>query len=125
MITLASSAAHPFCGLINNESEEAYLKTISLIDDKEMERVLKKAAEKGVGFEINMGDAMRMVKHDVVFKMYKMAKDCGCKFYLGSDAHHPQEMRDSFAIFEKSKIEEAQYWFSKCNVVGKKIIYFL
>ena len=94
--------AHPSCSLINVASEEAFLHTLDLIDEKEMARVWKKAAAKGLGIELNTGDAARVLKCDVVYKMFKLAKEQGCKFYLGSDAHHPKEHTDSLPFFEKA-----------------------
>ena len=32
---------------------------------------------------------------------YKIAKKCGCKFYLGSDAHHPEVFENTIAMYEK------------------------
>lgn len=42
---------------------------------------------------------------------YRIAKDCGCKFYLGSDAHHPDELEIAKKQFERMidllKLEES------------------
>ena len=32
--------------------------------------------------------------------IYKAAKDAGCKFYLGSDSHHPSEFKNAKKYFE-------------------------
>ena len=26
-----------------------------------------------------------------MLRPYRIAKDCGCKFFMGSDAHHPEK----------------------------------
>jgi len=39
---------------------------------------------------------------DTVLRIFKIAKQCGCKFYLGSDAHHPNWFNDVKAIFERA-----------------------
>lgn len=84
--------AHLSCALLNKKSKDDYLYTLSLIKSEDMERLFKKAAELGVGIEINLGDMEYSEGHeDRVLRMYKIAKACGCKFYLGSDAHHPSE----------------------------------
>lgn len=31
-----------------------------------------------------------------------MAKNVGCKFYCGSDAHHPRELEGAKKIFERA-----------------------
>ena len=30
-----------------------------------------------------------------VFRPYVIAKDCGCKFYLGSDSHHGTNLKNA------------------------------
>ena len=39
---------------------------------------------------------------DVVLRPYRIAKDCGCKFYCGSDAHHPKNLDCAKARFERA-----------------------
>ncbi len=39
---------------------------------------------------------------DTVLRMFRIAKSCGCKFYLGSDAHHPASLDWAAAIFERA-----------------------
>ena len=38
----------------------------------------------------------------VVLRPYIIAKRCGCKFYLGSDAHRPSQLDNAKAIFERA-----------------------
>ena len=33
--------------------------------------------------------------------MFRIAKSCGCRFYLGCDAHHPSELDAAHAGFER------------------------
>ena len=89
--------AHLSCSLIAPTSEE-YLATLEAIPSEEMYRLFTKAAELGVGIELNMGtnDATA----DTVLRMYKIAKECGCKFYCGSDAHHPSGLDGARARME-------------------------
>jgi histidinol phosphatase-like PHP family hydrolase len=34
--------------------------------------------------------------------MFRIAKAQGCRFYLGSDAHHPDELLKARRIFERA-----------------------
>ena len=92
--------AHLACRLINKKSPEDYLKTLSLIPEDEMTRLFTKAASLGCGIELNRDDmSFRWGGIDTVLRPFKIAKSCGCKFYLGTDAHHPNEfdgMRETY-----------------------------
>ena len=92
--------AHPTCFLIDRRSEEDFVKTLSLIPDEEIERIFTKTAALGCGIELNK--TVMCYEHggrDANLRFYKIAKDCGTKFYLGTDAHHPDNfcgMRETF-----------------------------
>ena len=93
--------AHLTCGLIAPDRDE-YIKVLKLIPEEEMERLFKKAAKLGVGIEINSGDMnFKDEEEDVVLRPYRVAKRCGCKFYCGSDAHHPKNLDAAIARFER------------------------
>ena len=94
--------AHLTCGLIAPTREE-YLEVLRLLPEEEMERLFKKAAELGVGIELNSSD-MNFAEEeaDIVLRPYRIAKSCGCKFYCGSDAHHPAGLDKAKAIFERA-----------------------
>jgi len=95
--------AHLTCPLIAPSREE-YLETISLIPEAEMRRLFTKAKEKGVGIELNRADLdiSDEKETDIIYRPYKVAKECGCKFYFGSDAHKPEELDIAKNIFEKA-----------------------
>ena len=95
--------AHPACSLIHHASREDYIETLKLIPSDEMERVFTCAARVGVGIEINQYD-MRFSDNeaDDVLRMFKIAKACGCKFYLGSDAHHPKDFLTTEVNFNRA-----------------------
>jgi histidinol phosphatase-like PHP family hydrolase len=58
-----------------------------------MKRLFAKAAKLGVGIEINVGDwELEESALPETMRPYRIAAECGCKFYLGSDAHAPDEM---------------------------------
>ena len=53
-----------------------------------MRRLFAKAAQHGVGIELNSSDMNFLNEEEsVVLRPCKIIKRCGCKFYLGSDAH--------------------------------------
>lgn len=95
--------AHLACSLINLKSREDYLETLSFISQSEMERLFSKAAELGLGIELNYGD-MKQICNGVeqVLRIFLTAKQCGCKFYLGSDAHSRTEGLGAIDTFEKA-----------------------
>ena len=93
--------AHLACPLICNGPREDYLQTISLIPEADMQRLFTKAARLGVGIELNPGEMKCTDEEaDTVLRMFRIAKGCGCKFYCGSDAHHPAGLDKAKAIFE-------------------------
>lgn len=94
--------AHLTCGLMAQNREE-YLEILKIISREKMKRLFKKAAELGVGIELNYSDMNFADKEkDIVLKPYRIAKECGCKFYLGSDAHHPEQLDVAKTIFERA-----------------------
>ena len=94
--------AHLTCGLIAPERQEC-LEVLKLIPEEEMKRLFNKAAQLGAGIELNRDD-MKFTDQeaDVVLRPYRIAKQCGCKFYLGSDAHTNKGLDESKAIFERA-----------------------
>ena len=95
--------AHLACGLIDQRSRQDYLDTLSLIPDGDMNRLFKKAASVGAGIELNLSDmTFRDGEEDFVLRPFRIAKACGCKFYLGSDAHHPKSFERCRPIFERA-----------------------
>ena len=95
--------AHPACGLINHKSRQDFLDTLSQISDEDMERLFKKAADVGLGIELNQSDmSFNDNEADIVLRPFRIAKKCGCKFYLGSDSHHPKDFANAKEIFERA-----------------------
>lgn len=61
---------------------------LSLISDSAMYSIFKECSEKGVGIELNIKTInMSDEQKEVFLRPYLIAKECGCKFYLGSDSH--------------------------------------
>lgn len=94
--------AHLTCGLIDS-SREKFLKTIDAIDEEKMKKIFIKAAKAGVGIELNSDDMkFKDSEAKTVLRPYRIAKDVGCKFYMGSDAHHPKGLDEAKMYFERA-----------------------
>lgn len=97
--------AHLTCSLIE-KSHEKYVEVFNSIPEQGMKEVFKKSAEKGVGIELNASDMIfafeKFTKKeiDVIMRPYIVAKNVGCKFYCGSDAHHPNDLESAKNAFE-------------------------
>ena len=73
------------------------------ISNEDMYRLFSKAASLGVGIELNAHHFR--IEEDIAeenMRMYKIAKECGCKFYCGSDAHKVCE-QDIIKYFENTQ----------------------
>jgi len=55
----------------------------------------------GLGIELNMGhgELTDPAKRETVLRPYFIAKEQGCRFYLGSDAHHPSDLDGAMTRF--------------------------
>ncbi len=85
--------AHLTCPLLAPADWEAHLSVLDMISDEEYTEAFTKIAKKGAGFELNF-NPRKYTQEDLfrVLRPYKIAKDVGCKFYFGSDAHHPADL---------------------------------
>ena len=77
-------------------------KTLDLISDVDLNDLFSRAAEKGAGIELNF-DELNMDENakPSVYRIFEAAKANGCKFYFGSDAHHPGEFVHAKENFTK------------------------
>ena len=95
--------AHLACILINKKTRADYLDTLSMIPSEEMYRLFKKAARLGCGIELNLSDMyFADDEAEIVLRPFRIAKECGCKFYLGSDAHHPKNFYKFIERYERA-----------------------
>ena len=95
--------AHLACCLMDSTSRAANARLLDLIDEKEMERVFRRAAALGCGIEINSDDMIFTPdEQESVLRIFRVAKRCGCKFYFGSDAHHPAWLDQAKALFDNA-----------------------
>lgn len=83
-----TSMAHPFeavCCPYDNRI------LMDMITDDEFRRMFSATAEKGIAVEINIAGIREKtpeeIADDPVIRMYRLAKECGCKFTFGSDSH--------------------------------------
>ena len=96
--------AHLACPLLAPCGDrEAYRIVLNMIPTETMAILFKKAAMLGVGIELNSTDMnFSDAETDTVLRMFRIAKEAGCKFYLGSDAHHPAVLTKARQIFERA-----------------------
>ena len=98
--------AHLTCPLMayNRKTDPMeHIKIVDAISDAELTRVFTKLAERGAGFELNT-DFSRYTEPQYLegaLRPYRIGKACGCKFYLGSDAHHPAGLDDAMRRFDE------------------------
>lgn len=87
---------------IDNSSWEGHIAVIDQIKDAEFEAYFTRAREIGLGIELNI-PMLRYEPKDLprILRPYFIAKQCGCKFYLGGDCHRKtgfEEGRLDFTI---------------------------
>lgn len=90
--------AHLTCGhILKNQTPNV----ISLLSAESLYSVFADCAQKGIGVELNMKTLfMSQEEKDILLRPYYIAKDCGCKFYLGSDAHKGEALDAAKENFE-------------------------
>ena len=94
--------AHLACSLIAPNRED-YLKVLNLLPTEKLEELFRKCEELGVGIELNADDmSFADDEAETVLRMFKIAKQQGCKFYMGSDAHHPKDLDNAKQWFERA-----------------------
>ena len=65
-----------------------------------MHAAFRRAASLGAGIELNF-DNFADSEADPVLRPFRIAKEEGCKFYYGSDAHHPARFPEGIKICER------------------------
>ncbi len=94
--------AHLASGLIGQNKEQTF-EILREIPEKKLMDLFTKAAALGLGIELNACDMTFSDKQaDAVLRIFDCAKKAGCKFYLGSDAHHPKDFVDAKRLFERA-----------------------
>ena len=65
-----------------------HLKVLQCISDEAFSSLFRKAADRGIGIELNnVWLDISDEDMEIHLRPYRIAKEEGCKFYLGSDAH--------------------------------------
>lgn len=75
---------------------------IKLLTNEELYDVFSACAEKGIGIELNTKTIFSSEEEkNILLRPYFIAKDCSCKFYLGSDAHKTEALSGAKENFER------------------------
>lgn len=90
--------AHFTCPLLARNCEGELQDIIHAISDGAFLELFERIAKEGLGVELNMPQSQCFSEE--LLRPYRIAKACGCKFYLGSDAHTPQNLMQAHARFE-------------------------
>lgn len=95
--------AHPTTGLIAPNG--AWQEVIDGISDAQYLSVLSLLHKRGMGFELNVGDfdfdRLTAGQVESQLRVFRLAKEAGCKFYLASDAHIAEELSAAPARFQR------------------------
>jgi histidinol phosphatase-like PHP family hydrolase len=95
--------AHPVSVLMAAADKEIFRATLKALRDEDLRRIFKRIAKKGAGVEINQFDFFfDYGAEEDILRIYRIAKAEGCKFYLGSDSHLPEEFEKTTEAFEKA-----------------------
>ena len=90
--------AHFTCSLMARSCEGSRDDILNAISDAEYAELFARVAKSGMGVELNM--ALTDPQSADTMRPYRIAKEQGCKFYLGSDAHHPKALNTARERFE-------------------------
>lgn len=83
--------------------KERHTDAIACLKTNDLENVFKECAKKGLGVELNMKTSFDSeAEKEIFLKPFFIAKECGCKFYLGSDAHKTSSLDAAKEKFEKT-----------------------
>ena len=95
--------AHMTCILLPSNTNADEAKIIDMIPDSVFSELFECAAGLGVGIELNT-DAFTPSdeKMEHMLRPYRIAKDCHCRFYLGSDAHSRDEFCGDKRAFKRA-----------------------
>lgn len=74
--------------------DEGKTAALDQFTDEEFREIFGLAAQRGIGIEINIWGFMTRYtqeERESILRPHRIAKEMGCKFYLGGDAHTPEE----------------------------------
>lgn len=92
--------AHLANDTIGNRDLPTYCQVLRRITGDHLHHLFEKAAALGMGIELNTSCLAFRSEEEAhaVTAFYTVAKECGCKFYIGTDAHHPAQLVGQKAI---------------------------
>ena len=74
---------------------------LQLISDETLRSLFGECSRKGAGIELNMKTiGMTQGEKEIFLRPYFIARECGCKFYLGSDSHKTSALACAKENFE-------------------------
>lgn len=95
--------AHFTDSLTAAEGEHDHIDVISMMPTDELTDIFGRMAHLGIGIELNFDpDGYSGADLEEILRPYKIASECGCKFYLGSDAHTVGDSGVRLGKFEKA-----------------------
>jgi histidinol phosphatase-like PHP family hydrolase len=90
-----------------------HIQCLDLITENELIDIFTKIKKLGMGVELNMVPG-RYAGHDLdsMLRPFRIAKALGCKFYMASDAHHPDDFggvhaRKMYPLIDLLGLEES------------------
>lgn len=88
--------AHLTCPTIYSRDKNIFLQVIDSISSKDLNKLFEKSALLKMGIELNFNPFNYTDKElKIILRPYHIAKQKNCKFYFGSDAHHPNDLLSS------------------------------
>ena len=74
---------------------------MELFSDEELGEIFTKVQRCGMGVELNFVPREYTAEQlPVILRPYRIAKECGCQFYFGGDAHGPERFGGRRETFE-------------------------
>jgi len=93
--------AHLTVRHMDNRSWQHHIDIVNELKEKDLRELFTLAAKKGAGIELNMPlNSYSEEDRKAVFRVYKIAKECGAKFYMGSDGHKQSDLDSAKSYFE-------------------------
>ncbi len=96
--------AHLTCSLMGGMGEENFYKHLHILrslPEEVLRHLFEQTADRGMGVELNFAiEKYTGEDLETILRPYRLAKACGCKFYFGSDAHHPAGLDSARTRFE-------------------------
>lgn len=94
---------HITCNLIADSREQS-LRLLDSIPDAVFLDYFAQTERRGIGVELNQWELPELFPaedHARLLRVYRLAVESGCHFYLASDAHHPASNENSLRDFNR------------------------